>query len=107
MSGSEFVIVFHTFMVELDSQMAFIIFKCTFKLRLCTFADNLGMATDNFWALLKLLVVVLPRLEVSMNLKVKPKKTIATPPCGAAPTSTTLSGASRPSFPLGPWCRSR
>ena len=37
------------------------------------------MATDSMWALLKLLAVGLPRVEVAINLRVKAKKMIATP----------------------------
>ncbi len=55
------------------------IFKCSFTLHRFAFADDLAMAADNLWALLKLLAVVLPRSEVAINLRVKAKKTIATP----------------------------
>ena len=59
--------------------MAIAMSKCSFALRLYAFADDLAMATDNLWALFKLLAVVLPRVEVAINLRVKAKKTIATP----------------------------
>jgi hypothetical protein len=103
-SGSLFVVVLHTFMVEIDTQLALAIIKCTFRLRLFAFADDLPMATDNLWALLKFLAGVLPRFEVAINLKVKPRR--SRPPCGTAPTSTTQSGASRPSFHHGARCKS-
>ncbi len=40
--GSLFVIVLHTFMVEIDSQVALVIFKCSFAFRLFAFAGDLA-----------------------------------------------------------------
>ncbi len=79
LSGSFFVLLFHTWLCEVDVQISTDSLRMTIKLRLYAFADDLAILAAKLWTTVQFLPRLFALFEAAVHAKIKPVRSVIIP----------------------------